>query len=58
MQNFSISFKDQEKDSTSYTITPEASGGSSSPTSGTINTGDFDTNSGATIDFTYSAPSS
>ena len=58
MQNFSLNFKDQEKDSTTYTITPAASGGSSSPTSGTINTWDFETNSWATISFTYSAPSS
>lgn len=56
MQDFSISLEDNEQDNITYTITPEASGGSVNPTTGNISS--FDSNSGATLNFTYSAPSS
>ena len=54
IQNYTLSFRDDEKDTVSYTITP--TDGYTNPISGTINPGDYDSGSGAYVNFTYLAP--
>lgn len=54
IQNYTVTFRDDEKDIVYYTITPVA--GYANPTSGVINPSDYDSGSGATINFTYLAP--
>jgi len=54
IQNYILSFRDDEKDTVSYTITP--ADGYTNPISGTINPGDYDSGSGAYVNFTYLAP--
>jgi hypothetical protein len=57
VQNFSLTFKDNEKNNVSYTITPETNGGSANPTSGNITSWNYNASNEATINFAYSAPS-
>lgn len=54
-QNFSVYFKDDEKDTIYYTLTPQD--WYTDPISWTINSADFDSNSWAYINFKYLAPS-
>ena len=54
IQNYSLYFQDDEKDTISYTITPL--NGYTNPISGTISTGSYDSASGAYITFTYLSP--
>lgn len=54
IQNYTLYFRDDEKDAVSYTITPVD--GYTNPISGTIGTGSYDSASGTYITFTYLAP--
>jgi hypothetical protein len=54
IQNYSIYFRDDEKDTVTYTISPMD--GYVNPLNGAINRSDYDTFSGAFINFTYLAP--
>lgn len=54
IQNYTLYFRDDEKDTVSYTITPMD--GYTNPINGTINPGDYDSGSGAYINFTYLSP--
>ena len=54
IQNYTLYFRDDEKDTVTYTITPVS--GYTNPISGTISPGSYDTASGAYINFTYLAP--
>ena len=56
VQNFSVYYRDNEKDSATFTVTPQD--GFVTPISGRIPKSSYDTNSGATINFTYRAPES
>ncbi|MDD2892160.1 MAG: hypothetical protein PHQ95_04295 [Candidatus Gracilibacteria bacterium] len=56
IQNYTIYFRDDEKDVVTYTITPAS--GYVYPISGTINSSSYDTQSGAYVNFTYLAPGS
>ena len=56
IQNYAIYFRDDERDPISYTITPANGGGFVSPISGTIQSTDYDTASGAYVHFTYLSP--
>lgn len=55
IQNYTLYFRDDEKDTVSYTITPVS--GYTNPVSGTVNPSDYDSQSGAYINFTYLSPS-
>ncbi len=55
LQNFSLYFRDDEKDTIYYTITPLD--WYTNPISGIINTSDYDSASGAYVNFAYLAPS-
>jgi|GEM_PF-2367084 len=55
IQNYTIYFRDDEKDTITYTITPVS--GYTNPISGTINPADYDGADGAYINFTYLSPS-
>lgn len=55
LQNFTLYFRDDEKDTIYYTITPKD--WYSNPTSWVINKSNYDTASGAYINFSYLAPS-
>lgn len=55
IQNYMLYFRDDEKDTVSYTITPVS--GYTNPVSGTVNPSDYDSQSGAYINFTYLSPS-
>lgn len=54
IQNYTLYFRDDEKDTVSYTITPV--NGYANPISGTIHPSDYDSGSGAYINFTYLSP--
>ncbi len=54
LQNFSLYFRDDEKDTVYYTITPVD--WYTNPISGVINSADYDSLSGAYINFAYLAP--
>lgn len=54
IQNYTLYFRDDEKDAVSYTITP--ADGYTNPISGTVNPGDYDSGSGAYVNFTYLSP--
>lgn len=56
LQNFTIYFRDDEKDTVYYTITPRD--WYTNPTSWVINHSNYDSGSGAYINFSYLAPSS
>lgn len=56
IQNYTLYFRDDEKDTVTYTITPAS--GYTNPISGTINSASYDAGSGAYVNFTYLAPSS
>jgi len=55
-QEFTITFKDYEKDEVSYTITVQTDWGSTDPLSGEILSLHYDSNNEAVINFIYSAP--
>ena len=55
IQNYSVYFRDDEKNTMYYTVTPVS--GFASPISGTISPTDYDSASGAYVNFTYLAPS-
>lgn len=55
LQNFSLYFRDDEKDTVYYTITPRD--WYTTPTSWVINSSNYDSASGAYINFSYLAPS-
>lgn len=55
IQNYTLYFRDDERDMVYYTITPVD--GYTNPISGTINAADYDTASGAYVNFTYLSPS-
>ncbi|MDD4151221.1 MAG: hypothetical protein PHR68_01275 [Candidatus Gracilibacteria bacterium] len=55
LQDYIIYFRDNEKDIVYYSITAES--GATNPISGTINHSDYDSGSGAYINFRYLAPS-
>lgn len=55
IQNYTLYFRDDEKDTVSYTITPVS--GYVNPVSGTVNPSDYDSMSGAYVNFTYLSPS-
>ena len=54
IQNYTIYFRDDEKDTAYYTLTPVA--GFTNPISGTISPASYDSQSGAFITFTYLSP--
>lgn len=54
IQNYTLYFRDDEKDTVTYTITPVS--GYANPISGTISTTDYDSASGAYVNFTYLSP--
>lgn len=53
-QNYAIYFQDDEKDTVTYTITPDS--GFVNVSNGTIRLADYDTSNRAYINFTYFAP--
>lgn len=55
LQNFSLYFRDDEKDLVYFTITP--ADWYTNPISGVINPSDYDSASGAYVNFSYLAPS-
>ena len=55
IQNYTLYFRDDEKDSVSYTITPLS--GYANPMSGTVNPSDYDSASGVSVHFVYLSPS-
>ncbi len=54
IQNYTLYFRDDEKDSVTYTITPVD--GFTNPISGSVGSVSYDTASGAYINFTYLSP--
>ncbi|MDD5197596.1 MAG: hypothetical protein PHN60_01910 [Candidatus Gracilibacteria bacterium] len=54
IQNYTLYFRDDEKDTVYYTITPV--NGYANPISGTVNLSDYDSGSGAYVNFTYLSP--
>lgn len=55
IQNYTLYFRDDEKDAITYTITPVS--GYTNPISGTVNPAAYDGANGAYINFTYLSPS-
>lgn len=55
-QDYSIKFRDDEKDEVTYTITTETDWGAVNPTSWTILTTNYDVNNEAYITFEYISP--
>lgn len=55
-QSYSIYFRDNEKDTITYTITPQ--NWYTNPISGTITAADYDSNNGTYIHFLYLSPAS
>lgn len=56
IQSYSLYFRDDEKDTVSYTITPGS--GYVNPLNGAISSPEYDSASGAYIHFTYLSPAS
>ncbi len=55
-QNYTVYYTDPERDAATFTVTPAE--GFATPTSGSISTSEYDTSSGAYVDFTHLTPSS
>lgn len=58
IQNYTIYFKDNEKDTIYYTITPQWNSWFVNPISWVINTSNYDNNKWAYINFLYLSPAS
>lgn len=54
IQNYTLYFRDDEKDAVSYTIT--SADGYTNPVSGAVSASNYDSGSGAYVNFTYLAP--
>ena len=58
IQNYTLYFRDDERDTVSYTITPSLNGGYTNIINGTIHPSDYNAGSWAYVNFTYLSPAS